>query len=94
MIRRGSAEVSVSGLDDLATTMIERLDADAGELELRFAYFMNKAAPVSGEVSPMDYNVTLRIANRTWWFGALAQRRCASNKPVSLLQGNLRLRGA
>lgn len=53
--------MSVAGLRGLARTMLERLEADSGHIEMRFPYFMTKAAPVSGVESLMDYEVTLRI---------------------------------
>lgn len=55
-----SAPLSVRSVADLARAMATRLDADAGHLVLSFPYFVTKTAPVSGEVSPMDYEVTLR----------------------------------
>ncbi len=53
--------MSVAGLRALARTMLARLEADTGHIEMRFPYFMTKAAPVSGVESLMDYEVTLRI---------------------------------
>ena len=38
--------------------MIQRLDAECGRIEMAFPYFINKAAPVSGVQSLMDYDVT------------------------------------
>ena len=35
------------------------LEADSGHLEMRFPYFINKTAPVSGVQSLLDYDVTL-----------------------------------
>ncbi|MEM6639303.1 MAG: GTP cyclohydrolase FolE2 [Pseudomonadota bacterium] len=61
VITSNSASVSVTGMGDLARTMIERLEADSGEISLTFPYFVDKAAPVSGEVGPMDYEATLRV---------------------------------
>ncbi len=39
--------------------MLHRLDATSGKIKAVFPYFMSKAAPVSGVVSLMDYQVTL-----------------------------------
>jgi GTP cyclohydrolase I len=44
----------------LLQAMLVRLDAAGGLIEARFAYFVNKAAPVSGAESLMDYDVALR----------------------------------
>lgn len=49
-----SVESFGSMLDDMAT----RLEARAGHVEMNFPYFMNKAAPVSGVTSLIDYDVT------------------------------------
>src|SRR5690606_31310452 len=38
--------------------MIEKLNSEAGNIEMTFPYFVNKAAPVSGVKSLMDYEVT------------------------------------
>jgi GTP cyclohydrolase I len=38
--------------------MVERLEAETGHIEMSFPYFINKAAPVSGVQSLMDYDVT------------------------------------
>jgi GTP cyclohydrolase I len=39
--------------------MVQRLEAESGYLEMRFPFFVEKAAPVSGVKSLMDYEVTL-----------------------------------
>lgn len=62
VVQQGSASVSVTSLNELAAAMVRRLEASAGDIELKFAYFTTKAAPVTGETSPMDYEVTLCIA--------------------------------
>ena len=38
--------------------MVERLEADSGHIEMAFPYFIDKAAPVSGVRSLLDYEVT------------------------------------
>ena len=38
--------------------MIKRLEAESGHIEMTFPYFINKAAPVSGVQSLLDYEVT------------------------------------
>ena len=38
--------------------MVKRLEAETGHIEMTFPYFINKAAPVSGVESLMDYEVT------------------------------------
>lgn len=52
-------EISVNSFEDMLCEMIEMLEAEAGVIEMSFPYFINKAAPVSGVQSLMDYEVTL-----------------------------------
>ncbi len=52
-------ELSVEALEPMVRDMIARLEARTGHLEMRFPYFVNKTAPVSGVSSLMDYEVTL-----------------------------------
>jgi GTP cyclohydrolase I len=51
-------EISVDSFKDMLTEMTERLEAEAGHIEMSFNYFITKAAPVSGVQSLMDYEVT------------------------------------
>ncbi|MBY4896463.1 GTP cyclohydrolase FolE2 [Cupriavidus sp. AU9028] len=39
--------------------MLQKLEAEAGRIEVTFPYFINKVAPVSGVASLLDYEVTL-----------------------------------
>lgn len=54
---RGS--FSLDGMSTLLDTMLQRLDAGGGRIEIDFPWFMRKAAPVSGVPSMMDYQVRL-----------------------------------
>ncbi|HEX5125884.1 MAG TPA: GTP cyclohydrolase I FolE2, partial [Rhodocyclaceae bacterium] len=38
--------------------MVRRLEAETGHIEMRFPYFINKTAPVSGVQSLLDYEVS------------------------------------
>jgi len=60
VLQSNVAPVSPAGLRALMRTMLDRLEADSGYIELRFPYFVKKAAPVSGVESLMDYRVTLK----------------------------------
>jgi GTP cyclohydrolase I len=51
-------EISVESFETILREMVERLDAECGRIEMSFPYFINKAAPVSGVESLMDYEVT------------------------------------
>ncbi|AOY01720.1 GTP cyclohydrolase FolE2 [Jeongeupia sp. USM3] len=52
-------EISVDSFETILRQMCERLEAEAGYLEMRFPYFINKTAPVSGVESLLDYDVAL-----------------------------------
>ncbi len=51
-------EISVESFEPMLRHMVERLEAESGHIEMTFPYFVNKAAPVSGVKSLMDYEVT------------------------------------
>jgi len=51
-------EISVETFRIMLLEMVERLEAESGHVEMRFPYFVNKSAPVSGVQSLMDYDVT------------------------------------
>ncbi len=53
------APFSLEGMSALLDTMLQRLDADGGRIEIDFPWFIRKAAPVSGVPSMMDYQVKL-----------------------------------
>ena len=50
------------GIRTMLADMLDRLDASSGAIELRFPYFVTKAAPVSGVRSRLDYEVCWRGA--------------------------------
>ena len=51
-------EISVESFKGMLGEMVERLEAEVGHVEMAFPYFVNKAAPVSGVQSLIDYEVT------------------------------------
>jgi len=51
-------EISVESFESMLREMVERLEAETGNVEMSFPYFINKAAPVSGVKSLLDYEVT------------------------------------
>ncbi|TCT19522.1 GTP cyclohydrolase FolE2 [Thiobaca trueperi] len=51
-------EISVSSFQDMLAEMSRRLESEAGHIEMRFPFFVNKKAPVSGVSSLLDYEVT------------------------------------
>ena len=52
-------EISVESFRGMLESMTERLEADAGHIEMTFPYFIMKRAPVSGVESLMDYRASL-----------------------------------
>jgi len=51
-------EISVESFEPMLREMVKRLEAETGHIEMTFPYFINKAAPISGVKSLMDYEVT------------------------------------
>ena len=51
-------EITVESFQVMLREMVERLEAEEGHIEMAFPYFIDKAAPVSGVKSLMDYEVT------------------------------------
>ncbi|MGB0722051.1 MAG: GTP cyclohydrolase FolE2 [Gammaproteobacteria bacterium] len=52
-------EIGVESFRGMLQEMTEMLEAEEGHIEMRFPYFINKRAPISGVESLMDYDVTL-----------------------------------
>jgi GTP cyclohydrolase FolE2 len=55
---------AVAHLPELMADMLVRLEAAAGYIEARFPYFVEKAAPVSGVKSLLDYAVAFRAESK------------------------------
>jgi GTP cyclohydrolase IB len=51
-------EITVDTFQVMLKEMVEKLEAEEGLIEMTFPYFVDKAAPVSGVRSLMDYEVT------------------------------------
>ena len=51
-------ELSVGSFKEMLKEMSCRLESAAGHIEMRFPFFVNKRAPVSGVESLLDYEVT------------------------------------
>jgi GTP cyclohydrolase IB len=50
-------EITVESFQVMLREMVERLEAEEGQIEMSFPYFIEKKAPVSGVKSLMDYDV-------------------------------------
>ncbi|MFO1284170.1 MAG: GTP cyclohydrolase FolE2 [Burkholderiales bacterium] len=55
ILERVRGPLDLDAFRAMAEAMVERLDAPAGRIEMRFPYFIRKAAPVSGVESLLDY---------------------------------------
>jgi GTP cyclohydrolase I len=51
-------EITVETFQVMLQEMVQKLEAKEGRIEMSFPYFVDKAAPVSGVKSLMDYEVT------------------------------------
>jgi len=51
-------ELSVGSFKEMLSEMSQRLESEAGHIEMRFPFFVNKRAPVTGVESLLDYEVT------------------------------------
>jgi GTP cyclohydrolase I len=51
-------EITVQSFKRMIEEMTELLNAQSGDIEMSFPYFVNKSAPVSGVKSLMDYEVS------------------------------------
>ncbi len=49
-------EITVRTIPTILAELRERLNAERAHVEVRFPYFIEKTAPVSGKKSPMDYD--------------------------------------
>ena len=54
-----SSAMSIETFRSILVNMRDRLEAKIGVIEMRFPWFVNKSAPVSGVKSLVDYEVTL-----------------------------------
>jgi GTP cyclohydrolase I len=59
LLQENREALSAATVGSLVRSMLQRLEASSGSIEARFAYFLRKAAPVSGVESLMDYDVAL-----------------------------------
>ena len=52
-------EISVDSFETMLREMVHKLEAECGYIEMRFPFFVNKSAPVSGVQSLLDYEVSM-----------------------------------
>ena len=58
ILNMNEREISIENFETILREMVKRLEAESGHLEMAFPYFINKAAPISGVTSLLDYEVT------------------------------------
>ena len=51
-------KITIDSFKDIVSNMTQSLNAGSGHIEMRFPYFINKSAPISGVGSLMDYEVS------------------------------------
>ena len=58
ILNQHEREITVESFREMLTEMTQRLEAEAGHIEMQFRYFINKSAPVTGVQSLLDYDVS------------------------------------
>jgi len=64
ILARHRHSISLHSVSTILSDMKQRLDADSAHLELSFPYFIEKKAPVSGEVSLLEYTCAFSGAQK------------------------------
>ncbi|RFU48827.1 GTP cyclohydrolase FolE2 [Paraburkholderia sp. DHOC27] len=59
LLEENKAPLEPATFRKMLSAMLDKLEAEAGRIEVSFPYFVNKTAPVSGVQSLLDYEVTL-----------------------------------
>ncbi|MDE1182118.1 GTP cyclohydrolase FolE2 [Paraburkholderia sp.] len=59
LLEENKAPLEPATFRTMLASMLDKLEAEAGRIEVSFPYFVNKTAPVSGVQSLLDYEVTL-----------------------------------
>ena len=64
ILERPRPAFDLAGFRGMLDAMLDRLDAADGKIEMRFPYFVRKAAPMSGVESLLDYDATWTAERR------------------------------
>lgn len=85
ILNQHGREISVESFESILREMVQKLEAESGYIEMAFPYFVNKAAPVSGVQSLLDYDVvfTGQIENGAYRFTMKVQVPVTSLCPCS-----------
>jgi GTP cyclohydrolase IB len=70
MLNEHDLTISVESFENLLHVMVKKLEADSGDIEMTFPYFIGKTAPISRIRSLLDYEVTFvgQIRNGCYQF--------------------------
>jgi GTP cyclohydrolase IB len=58
ILNMNEREISIESFETILREMVKRLEAESGHVEMTVPYLVNKAAPISGVQSLLDYEVT------------------------------------
>lgn len=85
ILNQHGREISVESFESILREMVQKLEAKSGHIEMNFPYFVNKAAPVTGVQSLLDYDVTFvgEISNGHYRFTMRVQVPVTSLCPCS-----------
>lgn len=75
-------EISAQTITTIQVDMLSRLDSEAGTISLEFPYFIDKAAPVTGQTGMLDYNITLQCSTLA---NGATETRVQTDIPVTTL---------
>jgi len=75
-------EISAQTISEIQTEMLSRLESEAGTISMQFPYFIDKAAPVTGQTGMLDYNITLQCTTLT---DGATETRVRTDIPVTTL---------
>ncbi|UDG81995.1 GTP cyclohydrolase FolE2 [Candidatus Vallotia cooleyia] len=64
LLDQAQTPLDITHFRAMIATMLEKLEATSGRIEVTFPYFIRKTAPVSGAHSLLDYEVTLSVDTR------------------------------
>lgn len=65
ILEQPRAPLDAAGMLAMLDAMLKRLEADSGEIEMSFPYFLRKKAPVSGVESQLDYQVRIILSRES-----------------------------
>jgi GTP cyclohydrolase I len=64
LLQESHAPLNAATMRGMVTQMLPMLEAEAGQISLRYTHFINKTAPVSGVQSLLDYDVTWKAVGK------------------------------